>query len=507
MRTQIQNQIRSLSSMIENIREGVYQVPPFQRKFVWKREQIQDLFDSISKGYPIGSILLWRPNTKPQWGENRLVGGFYLPCKQPVSYVLDGYQRLATLFGCLTNPHTAGIPYDPAVRNDKFNLHYDLKTEKFLYCQPAKNKPWQIPVYLLSSTSEFRKYIRNILEPAVPDNEQLDKYLDRADAFAAILADYKLSVIEVEGATLEDAVNIFSRINSKGTGITDDWKVNALSFNSGFNFSEEVAQVIDNLRQYNFHNVPSETIFRCYQSAFDDRLYIDTDIETISRRGDFESVVKEMSPAIIKAVDFLYNRLNVIDHKLLPYTAQLVFLSVFFMRMPSPTTIHLDDMERWFWITTYSNYFTASSLSIQRKAFEHLLEYIEGWSDDPLYEEMPQKSVKVKPWPEKFKLSSARCTALALFQLKMIKESGVHVNPLATSLTVKKIFKHIDTWPENLMITFADPKSKTQHPYCVPIDTQLFAIEDIDNELAMRKYKLQALERGFVESLGLSYDQ
>ena len=79
MRTQIQTQIRSLSSLLENLRDGIIQVPPFQREFVWTRKQIVELFDSIRNSYPIGSILLWRPRTSPGWERDREVGGFILP--------------------------------------------------------------------------------------------------------------------------------------------------------------------------------------------------------------------------------------------------------------------------------------------------------------------------------------------------------------------------------------------------------------------------------------------
>ena len=90
MKTQIQTQIRSLSSLLENLREGIIQVPPFQREFVWDRNKVKSLFDSIQKSYPIGSILLWRPREKPVWKKNREVGSFTIPNDgEPKSYVLD----------------------------------------------------------------------------------------------------------------------------------------------------------------------------------------------------------------------------------------------------------------------------------------------------------------------------------------------------------------------------------------------------------------------------------
>ena len=50
-----------LREIAAKIKQGRYAIPVFQRDFVWKKEQVLDLFDSISKGYPIGSIILWKP--------------------------------------------------------------------------------------------------------------------------------------------------------------------------------------------------------------------------------------------------------------------------------------------------------------------------------------------------------------------------------------------------------------------------------------------------------------
>lgn len=47
-------------------------LPEFQRSFVWHEEQIENLFDSIIMGYPIGTLLFWK-TTKKAITENNLV--------------------------------------------------------------------------------------------------------------------------------------------------------------------------------------------------------------------------------------------------------------------------------------------------------------------------------------------------------------------------------------------------------------------------------------------------
>lgn len=51
---------KKISDIIQQIEERKIYLPAIQRKFVWDKEQITDLFDSIMKGYPIGTFLFWK---------------------------------------------------------------------------------------------------------------------------------------------------------------------------------------------------------------------------------------------------------------------------------------------------------------------------------------------------------------------------------------------------------------------------------------------------------------
>jgi len=74
----IETNIRSLYSYLEDLRIGTLQIPAFQRGFVWERDNIKDLFDSIKNGYPIGSILLWKPNDSHCKSQDS-IGSYYIP--------------------------------------------------------------------------------------------------------------------------------------------------------------------------------------------------------------------------------------------------------------------------------------------------------------------------------------------------------------------------------------------------------------------------------------------
>ena len=90
----------SIRQIIEKVASGQLRIPKFQRGFVWDDERVAFLMDSIYKGYPFGSLILWR--TKTQLKSERDLGPFTLPPIEPaypIDYVLDGQQRLTSIFG------------------------------------------------------------------------------------------------------------------------------------------------------------------------------------------------------------------------------------------------------------------------------------------------------------------------------------------------------------------------------------------------------------------------
>src|SRR5258705_9480630 len=49
----------SILALLNEIRQGRLVLPDLQRDFVWKDDQIRLLFDSLLRGYPFGSLLIW----------------------------------------------------------------------------------------------------------------------------------------------------------------------------------------------------------------------------------------------------------------------------------------------------------------------------------------------------------------------------------------------------------------------------------------------------------------
>src|SRR5690554_4379744 len=100
---------KTITEALREIQENALVLPAIQREYVWKPSQVIGLFDSVMRGYPIGSFLAWKiePETVQRFKfygfmkdynqfSNRHNPDLDLPDKQ-VTAMLDGQQRLTSL--------------------------------------------------------------------------------------------------------------------------------------------------------------------------------------------------------------------------------------------------------------------------------------------------------------------------------------------------------------------------------------------------------------------------
>lgn len=122
----------SFDALMTNIQNGLIKIPDFQRDFVWNRRQILDLLDSIYNHYPIGSFLFWITDEK--LNVQRDIGNIKLP-EAPqganINYVLDGQQRITSLFASLVDAEIK-IRENGRTRKKKIQIFFDLDNKEFV---------------------------------------------------------------------------------------------------------------------------------------------------------------------------------------------------------------------------------------------------------------------------------------------------------------------------------------------------------------------------------------
>jgi len=516
-----------LEDLLDEIADGKYKIPVFQRDFIWKSSQMYELFDSILKGYPIGSLLFWK--TKEGYKTKDEIGPYIIRKEDSddTKYVLDGFQRISTLFGVLRNPDEYNEKNSAELKN--FLIYFDIKDNSFSLIRNKRyNKIFSIPLYKIYDNRELFSILRQLDGEDITDAEKT-KYIDNARNLHNILHKYKLPYVEIRGGDIKSAVEIFSRINSTGTEISEDFMLSALSYNveTGFLLSDSITEFLNKLNIYNFEDLKRDTILNCISSA-QGKIYFDLKIEDLLNPDlvpDLESFTKKAYIHIAKAVEFLYRKLFVIDIRLLPYPTQLIFISEYFRLNPNLTGEQSKSLEKWFWVTTYSNYFTWYSLSQQRAAYQEFCQFALGNHPDGIYKVNSDVPFRTAKYPDKLNFTGVRSKALQLFYLKSIvvndtiqDREGVKEIFISTSSKRNRI-------PANIILRlsseFEEDEEKKQISNFIKtsstevLDKYLITQEmvnlyrqnedDVDEFISLREEYLKLKEKEFVEELGIKY--
>ncbi len=348
-------------TIVEYIDTGKFAVPIFQRDFVWNRSQILDLFDSIIKGYPIGTILLWRPPQEPPFGYKDIITDKKLDVPNSEYCILDGRQRLTAFYGCVT---------EKGKGNDDFGLYYDLEKEILTYSFSPKKK-WLWSLREIYDTYSLIKKSQSLL-----DEPDYDELFGRASRLNKILNDYVVGEIIMNDGSLEDAQMAFTRLNSKGTPISN-WDMHqALSYSEGEDrtLNEMLNEIRQSLYDYGFQDIKEDEVLACcYKYAGHRYLEKIDELEKV----DVKPYIQSVGQDLVLATHFLHDYCFIFSPKLFPYAKQIVPISYFFKLNPNPSEEQKREMARWIFYTIYTQQLSGS-LSTLRLIFNRFDEFAEG---------------------------------------------------------------------------------------------------------------------------------
>lgn len=202
-----------VSTLLDHIDSGHMALPEFQRGYVWSRTQVRGLLDSLYRGHPVGSLLVWATGA-----DDAAVRGDQAPAPGVVKLLLDGQQRITSLYGIIR-----GRPPEFFDGNEEafLNLYFHLEDQTFEFYGPVKMRQdsrW------ISVTDLMQNGLGDQLNRISADPElapRLNDYLNRLNAIHQI-KDREFHVEEVTGGdkTVDVVVDIFNRVNSGGTKLS-----------------------------------------------------------------------------------------------------------------------------------------------------------------------------------------------------------------------------------------------------------------------------------------------
>jgi hypothetical protein len=316
-----------ISTILDYIDNGHIALPEFQRGYVWNRDQVRSLFDSLYKKHPVGGLLVWATESKSAVyrGDGEVASGV-------IKLLLDGQQRMSSIYGVVRGKPPKFFEGNTLSFT---GLYFNLKSEQFMFYSPLKmqDDPLWINVTDLmvggfSSIGSFTKKLDNL-----PD---YGNYISRLSGLLSIL-DIQINVEEVTGAdkSIDIVVDIFNKVNSGGTKLSkgdlalakicaewpearetmksllNEWRAAQFNFNLDW-LLRSVNTVLTGEAKFQYlHNKNSVEITEALKKA---SRHIDTSINLISGRLglDHDQVLfgRYAIPVMVRFLDKLENGLD-----------------------------------------------------------------------------------------------------------------------------------------------------------------------------------------------------
>lgn len=325
---QPENHSKKYAVLFADIDAGRTKLPMFQRDFVWDKSQTAKLIDSILKGFPVGTFILWK--TRDRFRHFRELGNLELPeppAGDSVQYVLDGQQRITSLYAVRKGLR---ITRDGRVIDYK-DICIDLE---------ANSGAEDEVVYAEAPEGRETISVHDLLSKDVTDFDAYGKDERRKiHEYRAALTGHDFSVIEIPEYDIDTACEIFTRINTGGKELSLFEIMVAKTFDpdSGFDLEQKYRDLLEgddegskSLTDASFETIPSITILQCVAAHLKDGIR-HGDILRLDRQAVIDCW-PHVQETIFAAIDHMQSHLGVAVSRILPYPVLLVAFSNFFDR-------------------------------------------------------------------------------------------------------------------------------------------------------------------------------
>ncbi|NET42538.1 DUF262 domain-containing protein [Okeania sp. SIO2B3] len=337
-----------ISDLINDLKRGRIRIPSFQRGFVWDPDRVAYFIDSIYKGFPFGSVLLWR--TKTPLRTERNLGPYKLPESEEeyfIDYVLDGQQRITSIFGIFQNSLAPEKNQDTSWTDLFFQLN-SKESVPFVYLDDPQNYDNNefFPLRYVFNAPKYRQITRNLNEDIA---EKIDDLVEK----------FTQATVPLERFQTEEqkyVATVFERINRKGVELNTFQLLSVWNWSGEFDLQEKFQELAENLQDFGFNELDSDLLLKCcsavVNNSADPETFIQLPGDEVRKKFD------EIKTGVFRTIDFLKSELNIFSLKLLPMDNILVVLTSFFastQKQPPPVPIEqCETLKIWFWRSCFS---------------------------------------------------------------------------------------------------------------------------------------------------------
>lgn len=347
-----------LADIVHDIERGILRIPQFQREFVWDKQKVIKLLESIYLEYPIGSFFFW---DAPEEYHNfyRDIAELNLPKPEKydkVIFILDGQQRLTSLYTAVKGLQLYGRNYG--------DICFDLDEHTFLDRKPDNER------YI-----SFRDLLADD-KPDVYDNLTTERKASFKDCYRRFV-NYPFSAIDVRDKDLDEVCDIFERINQGGQRLNLFDLIAAGTWSKDFDLRVAVKAENEQYKRKGYGEIDNEVFIQTL--ALIAKGSCTRVIQLQLREADVKSYWQETLESLRQAVDWTKHELGAVTTHFLPYRSMLAEIAYLFHKVDrrALSNNQVEAVSMWYWQTAFSERYGASILTIMtedRKLMDKIAE-------------------------------------------------------------------------------------------------------------------------------------
>ncbi|MFQ5754333.1 MAG: DUF262 domain-containing protein, partial [bacterium] len=297
-----------------------------------------------------GTFIFWRTNERLR--SIRDLGNFQLP-EPPdgdfINYVLDGQQRLTSLFATLKG---LKLHRENGKSEDYADMYLDL------------NAAGDEQIVITDTANKDEKGIIRIMNLLDGDIELLasypKEYHKKLNEYKQRIEAYHFPIIMIKDSPIDIATEIFTRINVSGKPLSLFEIMVAKTFDveKNFDLAEKFSELIENLRTVNFETISDATVLQAISVILKKECKRKQILQL--KKDKFIAVWDEVVDSIERSVEYFRSYYRIPVSQLLPYNALIVPFSYFFYHhKDKPTGDKQKYLQDFFWRCSLSGRYSS----------------------------------------------------------------------------------------------------------------------------------------------------
>ncbi len=413
----------ALGNLLQQIENGSIQLPDFQRGWVWDDHRIRALIASVSQGYPVGALMSMETGGNGVRFSPRPFEGVNISGKKPDFLMLDGQQRMTSLYlslkgkaavptcderkkemkrfyyldmaKCLNDDEdrvdaVISVPADKKVTSD-FGRVVDLDLSERVKEYEAGTFPLNI-IFDIDITSHW---VMGYQRHFGFDSGKIEFLFKFQSDVLIPFQQYKIPVIKLLKETPKEAVcQVFENVNTGGVSLTvfelltatyaaDDFRLRP-----DWEARQKTLKMIDTV----LHDVDETAYLTAITLLSSYRRHLTTKSAVSCKRKDvlnltldeYKACADDLMDGLRKVAKFLHSQ-KIFDTKNLPYQTQLIPMSVICACLGSRFEDHSTKqlIARWFWCGVLGELYGGANETRYALDVQNFMQWIVG-GDEPV---------------------------------------------------------------------------------------------------------------------------